>query len=47
MPSVSELVFYQPARLAAPLDAEVLANLEATSWYIAFMISEGRQIPDG
>jgi hypothetical protein len=46
-PSVSKLVFYQPARLAAPLNAEVLADLKATSWDIAFTISEGHQIPDG
>jgi hypothetical protein len=30
-PSVSELAFYQPARSAAPLDTEVLADLKATS----------------
>jgi hypothetical protein len=46
-PSVSKLVFYQPARLAAPLDAEALANLGATSRDIAFRISKGHQIPDG
>jgi hypothetical protein len=46
-PPVSKLVFYQPACLAAPLDAEALANFEATSWYIAFTIFEGHQIPDG
>jgi hypothetical protein len=45
--SVSKLVFYQPACSAAPLDAEALVNLKATSWDIAFTISEGRQIPDG
>jgi hypothetical protein len=47
MPSVSKLVFYQPACLAAPLDAEALADLKATSRDIAFMISKGHQIPDG
>jgi hypothetical protein len=46
-PSVSKLVFYQPACLAAPLNAEVLADLKATSWDIAFTISKGRQISDG
>ncbi len=47
MPSVSKLVFYQPACLAAPVDAEVLADLEATSRDIAYTISEGPQVPDG
>jgi hypothetical protein len=46
-PSVSKLVFYQPARLAAPLNAEALTDLEATSRDITFTISEGHQIPDG
>jgi hypothetical protein len=46
-PLVSKLVFYQPARLAAPLDAEALADLKATSQDIAFTISKDRQIPDG
>jgi hypothetical protein len=47
MPSVSKLAFYQPARLAAPLDAEVLTDLKATSRDIAYTISKGRQVPDG
>jgi hypothetical protein len=47
MPSVSKLAFYQPARLAAPLNSEVLADLQATSWDIAYTISEGRQVPGG
>jgi hypothetical protein len=46
MPSVSKLVFYQPACLADPLNAEALANLKATSQDIAFTISQGHQIPD-
>jgi hypothetical protein len=46
-PLVSKLVFYQPACSAAPLNAEALANLEATSQDIAFTISESHQIPDG
>jgi hypothetical protein len=46
-PSVSNLAFYQPACLVASLDAEALADLEATSHDIAYMISEGRQVPDG
>jgi hypothetical protein len=46
-PLVSKLVFYQPARSAAPLDAEALADLEATSRDIAITISKGHQIPDG
>jgi hypothetical protein len=47
MPSVSKLAFYQPACLAAPLDAEALADLEATSRDIAYTISDGHQVPDG
>jgi hypothetical protein len=47
MPSGSKLAFYQPACLAAPLDAEALTDLEATSRDIAYTISEGRQVPDG
>ena len=47
MPSVSELTFYQPACSAAPLHAEVLADLEATSRDIAYTISGGRQVPNG
>jgi len=47
MPSVSELAFYHPACSATPLDAEVLADLEATSQDIAYTISEGRQVPNG
>jgi hypothetical protein len=47
MPSVSKLAFYRPARLAAPLDAEVLADLEAISQDIAYTISKGCQVPDG
>jgi hypothetical protein len=47
MPSVSKLAFYQPACLAALLDAEVLADLEATYRDITYMISKGRQVPDG
>jgi hypothetical protein len=46
-PSVSKLVFYQPACLAAPLNAEVLTDLKATSQNIAYMISEGGKVPDG
>ena len=45
-PSVSELAFYLPACLAAPLDAEVLVDLKATSRNIAYMIYEG-QVPNG
>ena len=45
-PSASNLVFYLPACLAAPLDAEVLANLEATSQDIAYPISKGCQVPN-
>ena len=47
MPSVSNLVFYRPACLAAPLNAEVLADLEATSRDIAYTISKGQKVPDG
>ena len=47
MPSVSELAFYQPACSAAPLDAEVLADLETTSRDIAYTIFDGRQVPNG
>ena len=46
-PSVSDMVFYRPARLAASINAAVLADLEATSWNIAYTISDGRQVPDG
>jgi hypothetical protein len=46
-PSVSELAFYQPARLAAPLDAEALTDLKAIPWDITYTISEGCQVPDG
>ncbi len=46
-PSVSKLVFYQPACSAATLNAEVLADLKATSRDIAYTIFEGRQVPDG
>ena len=46
-PSVSNLVLYQLACLAAPLNAEVLADLKATSRDIAYTISKGRQVPDG
>ncbi len=46
-PSVRKLAFYQPACLAAPLDAEALADLEATSQDIAYTISKGCQVPDG
>ena len=47
MPSVSKLAFYHPACSAAPLNAEVLADLKATFWNIAYTISEGRQVPNG
>jgi hypothetical protein len=47
MPSVRELVFYQQACLAAPLDAEVLTDLKATSRDISYTISKGHQVPDG
>jgi hypothetical protein len=46
-PSVSKLAFYQPACFAAPLNAEVLADLKAISRDIAWTISEGHQVPNG
>jgi hypothetical protein len=43
MLSVSKLAFYQPDCLAAPLDAEALSNLKATSQDIASTMSKVRR----